>query len=193
MHYIIYGPEGSGKGTQAEKLSDKLKLPVFTAGDLVREAAQKDAGETGVACRRALSTGTYVADSTMCKLLAGLLTGKDAQKGFILDGFPRTQNQAEFLWNTVSRMHKKINKVIYLFLSDKESLKRLLARKRKLFAGSSQSHDSRDRILKRLTAYRAAEKELISFFEKKKILLRINGEKSREDVFADIIADLGIN
>lgn len=191
MHLVIYGPEGSGKGTQAQLLGKRLALAVFTAGDLVREAAQHDTGTTGKACRKALTSGTYVEDTIMCKLLEGLLK-KPEIKGFILDGFPRTHKQAQFLWETFSKLHKRIDKVIYLFLTNEESIKRLLSRNRKLFEGSSQSHDSRDRIKRRLLSYRSAEKILISFFEKKNVLLTIQGGQTPQKVFTDILQGLAV-
>ena len=65
MHIVFYGPEGSGKGTQAKLLAEKLELPILTSGDLVRDAATNDRGIIGDACRQSLSEGKYVADSEM--------------------------------------------------------------------------------------------------------------------------------
>src|SRR3989344_4312194 len=97
MHLIIFGPEGSGKGTQAQLLSKKLNLPIYTSGDLVRQAASKDKGTLGEVCRIALSTGTYVHDQTMYALWELNLRTNEAKKGFILDGFPRNVAQARYL------------------------------------------------------------------------------------------------
>src|SRR3989344_4114329 len=103
MHLIVYGPEGSGKGTQSKLLSEKLNLPVITSGDLVREKA-KENSTLGKICLKALSEGQYVADDVMFKLWKEKLSDDKAKKGFILDGFPRNIHQAEFLLNEIKKL-----------------------------------------------------------------------------------------
>lgn len=190
MHLVIYGPEGSGKGTQAAYLSRHFHLPIFTAGDLVREAAKKNNSEIGKAARFALNSGTYVSDIIMFKLATDKLNGNEAKKGFILDGFPRNVNQAKFLLKIITSAGYKIDKVIYLKLTDVESQKRLLLRKRKLFRGSSLSHDTPILIRKRLTTYREREHKLLQFFKSAKLLLQVNADDTRENVFKSIIKKL---
>ncbi len=190
MHLIIYGPEGSGKGTQAKILSEKFNLPVFTSGDLVREAAEKDKTYLGDVCRRALKTGKYVPDKEMYKLWKNILGTKEAKKGFILDGFPRTLPQAEFLIREIKKYGYSIDRLIYLNLSDDEAIKRLVLRGRKLFAGSSINHDSPQRVKERLRKYREQEKELLAFFRKKNILSEIDGSKSVNQVADSILKTL---
>ena len=85
MHIVFFGPEGSGKGTQAKLLSDKLGLPILTSGDLVRDAATNDRGIIGEVCRQALSEGKYVADSEMFVLWKHRLKQPDALGGWIMD------------------------------------------------------------------------------------------------------------
>jgi len=193
MYLIVYGPEGSGKGTQAELLSEKLKIPVYTSGDLVRESANKDKGLIGNICRNALSRGIYVPDNQMFVLWGSKLESKDAKKGFILDGFPRNFNQSNFLFEKLDRNAIKINKVIYLHLTDKEAKVRLIKRCRKLFEGSNLSHDTPERINQRLETYRKLEKELLEFFHRRKILLEINGSDTVEDINKNIIKNLNLN
>lgn len=193
MHLVLYGPEGCGKGTQAELLAKILKLKIYTSGDLVREAATKNSGSIGQECRNALAEGRYVSDATMYLLWEKKLKSKQAQKGFILDGFPRTLNQAKFLFGKSADYGYKIDKIIHFNIGKREILTRLIKRKRKLFSGSRISHDTPRRIEQRLKMYYQQEKELLNFFRQKKILLEVNGNQSIKEVFASIIKRLQVN
>lgn len=190
MHLIVYGPEGSGKGTQAKQLSKKFHLPVYTSGDLVRKAAQEDSGLIGVACRRALQSGRYVGDSEMFVLWKNKLRDKEAQKGFILDGFPRNLRQSKFLMRKVDKYGYGIDRFIYLSLTDTQSTKRLLARHRSLFDGSTESHDTPQRIRERLSTFRNQEKEIVDFFRDKNLLLEVNAQQPVGKVLEDIVKGL---
>lgn len=186
MHIIFYGPEGSGKGTQAKLLGEKLGLPILTSGDLVREAAINDKGLIGEACRRSLSQGKYVPDSEMFVLWKNKL--KSSKNGWIIDGFPRNLRQAKFLVNKIDKYGYKIEKAIYLKIPVEESMKRLLKRKRPLHPGSSELHDSPERIKQRLEMYYLGEGEVIRFFKKMGILEEIDGSGSIETVRAKILS-----
>ncbi|MBI4999711.1 nucleoside monophosphate kinase [Candidatus Gottesmanbacteria bacterium] len=188
MHIIFYGPEGAGKGTQAKLLSEKLNLPILTSGDLVREAAANDPGLLGDICRRALHEGKYVADSEMFVLWKNRLKRKDMKKGWIMDGFPRNLNQAKFLTSKVVKHGYKIEKVFYLKITPKESMKRLLRRGRKLHESNSELHDSPERIKQRLEMYYQGERQVLDFFTKMGTLEEINGEQSIEKVHREIMS-----
>ncbi len=190
MHLIIYGPEGSGKGTQAEKLGKFFNLPVYTSGDLVREAAAKSDDRLGKICRQALTLGNYVPDEEMFLLWKKKLKSAINKKGFILDGFPRNINQAKFLFKEIEKYDYQIDKVIYLKIGDEQSIERLSKRSRKLFKGSNLSHDTRHRIVKRLTIYHQQEKKLLDFYREKNIILEIDASKSIDQVFEDILKGL---
>ncbi|MBI3380041.1 nucleoside monophosphate kinase [Candidatus Gottesmanbacteria bacterium] len=190
MHLVFYGPEGSGKGTQAKLLSEKLKLPIYTTGDLVREAAANDKTDVGNLCRKVLEEGKYLPDVVVSQLIANKVTGSSAVNGFILDGFPRTKGQAEFLDKTVEKSGFKIDKFIYLNLSDEESVKRLSKRKRVLFGGSNILHDDPKRVRQRLAVYHKNEKDVIDFYTKKNLILEVNAGQTVEKVFRDIVLGL---
>lgn len=192
MHLVIYGSEGSGKGTQARLLSQKLGIPIYTSGDLVRAEAAKEKGALGDVCRQALSGGTYVTDAHMFLLWGNKLKSEEAQKGFILDGFPRTVHQAEFLLQKGKEAGYEIDKVIYLKLTDEEAVKRLVKRDRKLYEGSTISHDSPERVQARLSQFRKEEEKIVTFFRKKNMVLAIHGENTREQVFHDILTGLRV-
>lgn len=193
MNLIIYGPEGSGKGTQAKLLADKLNLRLITSGDLVRDAAKNNTGEPGDACRKSLSEGVYVPDPVMFTLWENRLKEIPLDRGFILDGFPRNREQAEFLMRIISGRNSKIDHFIYLHISDEVAKDRLLKRNRKLFEGSDELHDSPERIEARLKVYHANEQRLLEFFRNKGVMLEVNGESTVEVVFGRIIRALGIS
>lgn len=190
MHLVIYGPEGSGKGTQATLLSQKFHLPIYTSGDLVRDHALNDKGHLGDICRNALNKGIYVDDKTMFTLWQKKLSQSKAINGFILDGFPRNVNQAEFLLKMVERNGYSIDYFIFIKLSDEDSFERLTKRERKLFAGSKISHDTPLRIKKRLVIYRQYEADLLNFVKQRNLLIEVNGAQSVAKVLADIIQKL---
>lgn len=182
MHIILYGPEGSGKGTQAKLLSEKYHVPIYTSGDLVRETAVKDKTELGDVCRKALTDGTYVPDKEMFQLWENRLKTREAKKGFILDGFPRNIIQAVFLIDKITGYGYGIDKAVYLKLSDEDAVARLSKRHRSLFPGSTVNHDDPVRVRQRLASYRLKEKDLLEFFRKKNLLLAVDASGSVEEV-----------
>jgi adenylate kinase len=190
MHILMYGPEGSGKGTQAKLLSEKLGIPILTSGDLVREAAANDKGHLGNVSRLALNEGKYVADADMYVLWERKIVEYGTKSGWIIDGFPRNIDQATFLDGRLQHLDSKVDMVIYLNISESESINRLIKRARPLHPGSTELHDSPDRIKKRLEVYKAGQKALLEYYKSKGILLEISAEKSVEDVHNDILSHL---
>lgn len=187
MHIIFFGPEGSGKGTQATLLTKKLNIPVLTSGDLVRDAAEKDTGIIGEACRSALSQGKYVGDSEMFVLWKRRLKEPDAKKDWIMDGFPRNVQQAKFLDKKLAKYGYNVEAVIYLVISEEESLKRLLKRARPLHPGSHELHDCPQRIQNRLKIFHENEKPVLDYYRKRGVLIQIDGQQSPEDVQKEIL------
>lgn len=131
MHILIYGPEGSGKGTQAKLLSGALHIPIITAGDLVRETAANDKGRLGDLCRRILKEGKYVPDNDMNILFERKIVEAGANS-WIIDGFPRSIDQAKFLDEKLTTFKGKVDAVLHLVISEEESLRRLIKRARPL-------------------------------------------------------------
>lgn len=190
MHVVFYGPEGSGKGTQAKLLSEKLHLPVLTSGDLVREAAANDKGIIGDVCRQALSEGKYVADSEMFVLWKWRLKREDALGGWIMDGFPRNLEQAQFLDDKIDKYGYKVEKVVYLSLPEDESYNRLIKRARPLHEGTEELHDSPERIKSRLALYKEAEKQVVDYYRQKGVLVDVNANQEIETVHQEILTKL---
>jgi len=188
MHIVFYGPEGSGKGTQAKLLSEKLSVPVLTSGDLVRDAAEKDKGIIGEVCRQALIEGKYVADSEMQVLWKWRLKEDDAKGAWIMDGFPRNVDQARFLDDKIDKYGYKVEVVIFLTLPDTVSFERLIKRARPLHAGSTELHDSPERIQSRLKIYKESEKDVLDYYKATgPSLIEIDANRSIEEVHQDIM------
>jgi len=194
---IIFGPQGSGKGTQAEILSKNLSLPHISTGELFRAAIKKKNKPQGEIAE-IINKGKLVSDELTFQLLQERLSKKDCQGGFILDGYPRTIKQAELLDNRF-----KIDKVIEIDISDKESIKRLVNRRQDPITGKIynlytvpkpssrikgrlvQRKDDRKRaIKKRLKNYHKNTKQILKYYKNKAV--RINGEQDIKRVALDI-------
>jgi adenylate kinase len=204
---IIIGPQGCGKGTQAELLSKKLGIPHISTGDIFREMREKDT-PLGHKIKDLIDNGKLVPDEITDEIVMHRLSEKDTKKGYILDGFPRKLSQAEFLDS-----HAKIDKVIVLKVADNESVRRISARRvcSKCHEGYNtiyikpkkagicdkcggklvvRDDDKPAAVKERLKKYHEATEPLLKFYEKKDILLKINGEQSIKDVFNDIVKKL---
>lgn len=184
MFIIFYGPEGSGKSTQAKMLAEKLNLPYLGSGDLCRKYAKEDKGIMGDICRECFDTGHYVADTEMFVLWKHRLKQPDVQDGFIIDGFPRNHTQALFLAEKLDKYNKIINFVFYLDIPEAESIKRLLKRGRKSPDGSL--HDAKDKIESRLKIYQDQEADVLRYYEEEGLLQKINGKQTIEQIHQDI-------
>jgi len=185
MFIIFYGPEGSGKSTQAKMLAQKINIPYLGSGDLVRKYAAEDKGIMGDACREVFKTGHYLADSEIFVLWKHRLKQSDVQAGFIIDGFPRNHTQAMFLADKLDKYEKKVNFVFYLEISEEESYKRLLKRGRKSPDGSL--HDTEEKIKQRLRIYHEQEADVLKLYQQQSLLKKINGAQTIEKIHQDII------
>lgn len=184
INLVFYGPEGSGKSTQADLIAKKHHLPHLASGDLVRKYAKEDKGIIGDVCRESLFKGTYIADSEMYVMWKQRLKEDDATGGWVLDGFPRNLTQAEFLRRKVEKYGQEVDVVFFVEVSEEESIKRLIKRGRKSPDGSV--HDSPDRVKERLKHYNKGKKSVLSHYKKRNILVSIDGERSIEIIHQEI-------
>jgi len=188
MYIIFYGPEGSGKSTQAKLLAEKIDLPYLGSGNLVRKYAKEDQGIMGEVCRESLAVGHYVPDSEMYVLWKKRLKNPELQKGWVLDGFPRNPSQADFLDDKLDKYGKKVDIVFYINISEQESIQRLLKRGRRSPDGSL--HDSLDKIKERLKRYQKGEKEVLELYRSKGVLKEVDGERAIEEIHRDILKEV---
>ena len=179
---IFLGPPGSGKGTQAQILTKKLNYLHISIGDLLREniSTQTDLGKLA---SKYVSSGELVPDDLIIDLvnssIVDLQSKESSSKGVILDGFPRTINQAAALENKIKELDVLIKSVVYLDISDEKILSRLLNRGR--------DDDEPELIKNRLDVYRNQTEPLLVFYDERKLLNSINGDQELDDVNNNIM------
>lgn len=174
MNIVILGPQGSGKSTQAGFLSQKLNLPMLDVGSLLRLKAQEQT-EAGRKIKALVERGELVDDLLTAALLQEELSDKKYEAGFVMDGAPRTINQARLLEGIV-----KLDKVFYLIVPDEINIERLLKRGRE--------DDTPEIIKRRLSLYHENTQPALSYYQEKGILAEIDGTKTPGEVFKDILA-----
>jgi len=179
---IFLGPPGSGKGTQAEILTDKLKYFHISIGDLLRENISKNT-DLGKLATKYVDSGELVPDDLIIELVNSTLhrlQNENSQfQGVILDGFPRTLNQAESLESKIKDSGALIKAVIYLDILDEKIISRLQSRGR--------NDDKPELIRNRLNVYREQTEPLLGFYSEKKLLEPVNGDQGLEEVNNNIL------
>lgn len=174
---IFLGPPGSGKGTQAKTLADTWSLPHISTGDILRQAL-KDKTPLGIKAQSYMDRGELVPDKLVEDMVSDRLSQPDTNSGWLLDGFPRTVNQALFLEELLRKLSQNGEKVINLEVPDDVVVERLLERGRK--------DDAEEVIRRRLEVYRNETKPLINYYSDRQRLLKVNGNQSQEEVTDEI-------
>ena len=180
---IFLGAPGAGKGTQAKILADSQGIPHISTGDILR-AAVKNQTPLGVKAKSYMDAGDLVPDSLVIDLIRERLQESDAQKGWILDGFPRNVPQAGFLETLLSEIHQNCDRAINLDVEDEVVVKRLVERG----AEGGRSDDNETTIRHRLQVYREQTAPLIAFYTERKLLVTVNGDQPMEAVTRDLKA-----
>ena len=178
---IFLGPPGSGKGTQAEILTGKLNFSHLSVGDLLRENI-KNKTVLGKLAARYVSSGELVPDELIIDLMDSYIMNIKNQReisGIILDGFPRTINQAIALENKIKQLDVNIKSVLNLDIPDQKILNRL--------SGRGREDDKPELIKNRLEVYRNQTEPLLEFYNDRSLLDSINGDQSEADVSSSII------
>ncbi len=170
MKILLIGPQGSGKSTQAKLLSEYLHLPSISTGEIFRSIASENNNQ-GIKIKIILDQGKLVDDEITAELVASKLKQPDYQHGFILDGYPRTEEQLRLF-------DPEVDKVFYLKLSDQAIMDRLLKRGRE--------DDTEELIKTRLNFYHLQTQPLINHYKVKGMLTEINGEQSMNEVQTNI-------
>jgi len=127
MYLVLLGPPGAGKGTQAERLEGALKLPHVASGDLFRENLRNET-ELGLLAKKYMDKGDLVPDDVTIAMVRNRLQRPDCDRGAILDGFPRTQPQAQALDRMLADMGRRLDSVLYIAVPDEELVRRLSGR-----------------------------------------------------------------
>jgi adenylate kinase len=169
---IFLGSPGAGKGTQAKRLAELLKIPHISTGDILRDAQAKGT-PLGQKAQSYMDQGKLVPDELLLDLIRDRLNQPDAARGWILDGFPRNVNQASFLEAFLQEL-KQSCECINLEVSDEVAFDRMLARKR--------LDDTPETIRTRLAVYHNETAPVIDFYRERSSLKSINGDRPLEEV-----------
>src|SRR3954449_4319492 len=124
LNLILMGPPGAGKGTQAERLVDDFDLPYYATGDILRAAVEEES-ELGKEAKGYMDKGDLVPDDLICKVIMERVDSPDAADGFVLDGFPRTQGQADVLDAALERRGRRLTAALLIEVPDEEVIRRL--------------------------------------------------------------------
>lgn len=212
MRLVLMGPPGSGKGTQAAFISQKLGIPHISTGDMFRKAIS-DKTELGAKAKEYMDSGRLVPDEVTVGIVRERLQEPDCQEGFLLDGFPRTVAQAEALEEIVAGMNLEIDAVLDIQVPREELLKRLTGR-RMCKCGASyhvafspplqpgicdkcggelyqRDDDREETIINRLEVYNKQTQPLIQYYAKKGLLKNINGNQDIQEVLKEIGDSIG--
>jgi adenylate kinase len=176
---IFIGAPGAGKGTQARILADLCGIPHISTGDILRSAVTNQT-PLGVQAKAYMDRGDLVPDSLVVDLIRERLNEPDAQKGWILDGFPRNVSQAEYLDTLLEKINQHYDNVINLEVPDEVLVDRLL--------GRGRADDTEEVIRQRLQVYREQTAPLLEFYHQREKLVSVNGHQTMEEVTADLKA-----
>ena len=215
MKIVFMGPPGAGKGTQAEKIIETYQIPHISTGDMFRKAI-KDQTELGMEAKRYMDQGALVPDHVTIGIVKDRLSESDCKSGFLLDGFPRTVDQAKALDEILTSLDSKIDYVINIDV-DLDILKERLTGRRicrscgatyhKIFNPSAvegvcdkcggelyqRKDDNEETVGNRLDVYVSQTKPLLDYYSLAGNLVNINGQQSIDLVFAEIQDVLGGN
>lgn len=209
MRLILLGPPGAGKGTQAKLLSEKFKIPHISTGDILRQELSEDSG-LGRRVSSFVRSGELVPDDIVAEVVTNRLAKIKAQGGFILDGFPRTLNQAEQLSSALRHLNISIDLVIYFETSPEVSIRRLSGRRVCKGCGANfhltnmppknegicdlcakelllREDDKEETVKKRLTIYQSQTHSLIDYYKRNGKLRKVSGDLEADQVNIELI------
>ena len=209
MRIIMLGAPGAGKGTQAKKIAAKYGIPHISTGDIFR-ANIKNGTELGKKAKSYMDAGKLVPDELVCDLVADRIAKDDCKEGYILDGFPRTIPQAEALDKAVLALGTKIDYAVNIDVPDEAIITRMGGRRACLNCGATyhvqynppkkegicdtcghplvlRDDDKPETVQTRLNVYHEQTQPLIDYYEKKNILVTVDGTQSMDKVFSDIL------
>lgn len=210
MNIVLMGLPGAGKGTQADKIVEKYAIPHISTGDMFR-AAIKEGTELGLQAKSFMDQGTLVPDEVTIGIVRERLSQPDCEKGFLLDGFPRTVPQAEALDSILEELGRPVEHTINVQVEKEELIARLSGRRICKTCGTSyhlvfnppkvdgicdkdggelytRADDNPETVTNRLEVNMNQAQPLLDFYKAKGVLTNINGQQEISKVFADLDA-----
>lgn len=179
FNLILFGPPGSGKGTQSEKLMARFGLKHLSTGDLLRSEI---ANQTvlGLEAKKLMDQGQLVPDEVVIGMIQSALASSPQAKGFLFDGFPRTKAQSEALDKLLAQYNASINVVLALQVSEEELVKRLLNRG----LTSGRSDDSKEDVIRaRIIEYHSKTSAVAEYYQQFGKVVRVKGEGNVDEIF----------
>lgn len=205
MNIVLLGAPGAGKGTQAARLIAEYGIPHISTGDILR-AAVTNGTPLGMQAKRYMDAGELVPDLVVIGLVKSRLSEPDAARGFILDGFPRTTNQAEALDRELSTLGKRIESAVAIEVDPEVLVRRLTSRRTCKGCGNitnvsegatcvkcggelyQREDDNESTVRNRLDVYERSTAPLIEYYKSKGVLHRIDGDRPVDQVWSDVKA-----
>jgi adenylate kinase len=184
FNLVLFGPPGSGKGTQSANIIDKYNLVQLSTGDILRMEVKNET-PLGIEAKKFMDQGQLVPDEVVIGMISSKLDENPEVKGFIFDGFPRTVAQAEALDNLLEFKNNPINVVISLLVSEEELKTRLISRGEV----SGRADDNEEVIVNRIKEYHAKTSPVADYYRSKNTLIELPGEGSVDEIF-DSISDI---
>ena len=181
FNLILFGPPGAGKGTQAIKIAEKYGWVHVSTGDILRSEVSQGT-PLGLKVKAVMETGILVSDELLIEIMESVFRKNNTAGGFVLDGFPRTLNQAKELDRMLVKLGTKVSLVLSLDVDEKELVKRLLKRAQE----QGRKDDTEEVIKNRLAQYHQHTKPLIEYYEEKKLLKNVMGVGSIDDIFTSL-------
>ena len=209
MNIVLLGAPGAGKGTQAAKLVEKFGMCHISTGDILR-AAVRDQTELGVKAKGFMDAGELVPDELIIDLMKERIQQPDTQAGVLFDGFPRTTTQAVALDGMLSQLERPLDAALLIDVDFEVIVKRLTSRRmcRECgFIGSEsdgascpkcsgemyqRDDDNEETVKNRLNVYASQTAPVIDYYTGQDKLVKVDGNKAPDEVFADVVAKLGI-
>lgn len=182
MRLLLIGAPGAGKGTQAVRLAERLGIAHISSGDLLRRHVTEGTA-LGKQVQQYVSHGDLVPDQIVLDMLRKPIVAASQAGGYVLDGFPRTVEQAEIAYDTARELGVAVQVAIHLAVDRDELVRRLLARGR-------GTDDTQEVIEHRLEVYQAKTEPMVAYYAERELLITVDGSQPMDDVTAAVLAGL---